>query len=82
LNLRQALAFLPPPLRIQEIPVNNPLGGKGRFNNWLRPDGERVGCLVAQIETEKGYFYLLEKELVRETYPGNKAAHRREGHRG
>lgn len=70
LNLRQALAFLPPTLRIQEIAVNNPLGSEGRFNNWLKRDGERVGCLVIQIETQttKGFLYLLEKELVRETY--------------
>lgn len=70
LQLRLALDLLGQHLKVREIPVNNPLGSEGRFQRWFNPvTKERIGCLIAEIETPSTqFYYLLEKELVWETY--------------
>ncbi|WP_148231819.1 hypothetical protein [Deinococcus proteolyticus] len=63
-GLRQMLPHLNLPYK--ELTINNPGGTESRFGNLLKPDGERVGCLVIELQNDDQYWYLLEKERVNE----------------
>ncbi|MDV6374170.1 hypothetical protein [Deinococcus arenicola] len=61
---------------VSELLVNNPGGQEGRFEHWRRENGQRIGCLVIEVQNGATFFYLLDKELVHEPYGPLILAHR------
>ena len=54
--------------QVTERPINNPDGNEGRFRDWFKADGQRYGCLVAEIILQGRYFYILDKENLTGQY--------------
>ncbi|MBB5294677.1 hypothetical protein E5F05_06915 [Deinococcus metallilatus] len=53
-----------------ELTLNNPSGREARFEHLIREDGQRVGCLIAELHVRDTALYVFEKERL----PGEHAA--------
>lgn len=68
-QLRAAVGQFPPAeFTVKELLVNNPSGQEARFEHWRRDSGQRIGCLVIEVQKDAAFLYLLDKELVHEPY--------------
>lgn len=68
-TLRRVLALLAAQgFTVRELAVNNPGGGESRFRDWTNPDGQRIACLIAQLERQGAFVYLLERQRTQREY--------------
>ena len=69
-DLREAVKLLSDH-HCTERPINAPGRTEGRFQGWFKPSGERVACLVIEVQKKDGpahFSYLLEKERIGGSY--------------
>lgn len=81
-SLREAVALLKDAYTFIERPINAPGTTEGRFQNWLKSDGQRLACLVIEAQPfskPQQHFYLLEKERISGSYGPLILAHKADG---
>ncbi|WP_412026663.1 hypothetical protein [Deinococcus yunweiensis] len=68
-RLRRVLVLLAAQgFSVGELAVNHPGGRESRFRDWTKPNGERIACLIAQLEDRGAFAYLLERERTLSRY--------------
>jgi len=70
-RLRQALVLLAARgITFTELTLNNPAGSEARFEHLMLKDGQRVGCLIAELYVRNTVLYVFEKQRL----PGEHAS--------